>query len=83
MNKVEGILCYKSKFDLSEIQQEWLRLELEDFNFKKLIVKRSNSCTILIETSEESILKCQEKIYNERTELFETIGFNRKYNVSC
>jgi len=73
---VEGIICYDANLTIAEVEAEWKRIGLGKF-----IPDSRLSGVLLFFASNEDIVLCQRKIRDGDTELFTTVGLNRKVKM--
>ena len=74
---VEGILCYKASLGLAEVKKEWTRIGLGKFTPECRL-----QGVVLFHATKEDIILCQKKIRDGETDLFTTVGLNRKVHMA-
>lgn len=74
---VEGLICCDGHFRFEEIKAEWERLGLGKFIPERKLSKG----TLLFHATIEDIILCANKIREGYTEIFISVGPNRKFSM--
>jgi hypothetical protein len=74
---VEGLICYDGNLKFDEINTEWERLGLGKF----IPERKLSRGTLLFHATIEDIILCANKIREGYTEIFISVGPNRKFSM--